>query len=529
MPIRKRLLGFAFASSDLLIELDADRRVALALGSGPSPEVACAALQGQPLADMVVAADLPVLNQALTGLRPGARIGPIPVQLKAGPGRARPVAFSAFSLPELAPAVSCSISWLGEAVDVAPPSETPILDPGAFLAQARSLMMDRVAPAGLAVDFIKVGGLAEQTDAALRAAIRVEAALQSASINGESAAKLAPERYAVLRDSSDGRDLVGEVTRLGQEEGLQLSVSSDAADLADVPPLNALRALRLAAEDCLRDGGLGQTGAAFNDALARTVREAESFRTMVRDRAFEVHYQPIVSLKTGAVHHFEALSRFRSVEGPAGAIRMAEEMALIESFDLVVLDKVVRRLRQPGSGLLKIAVNVSGASLVDDAYVNALLRMTAETPELRRRLMVEVTESAALADIDAANRRLSALREAGIKLCIDDFGSGAASFDYVRKLQVDTVKIDGGLIQGLEQDKRARTMISHLVELCGSLGLTTVAEMVETQGAADILRDLGVDFGQGWLFGKAEAEPRTVLPPSGPVAARRTGAVEAWG
>ncbi len=529
MPIRKRLLGFAFASSDLLVELDAEGRVALALGSGPSADMPAAALHGRALTDIVAPGDTAVLNQALAALRPGARVGPIPIHFLAGPGRARPVAFSAFSLPELAPSVSCSISWLGEVGALAEPSDTPILDAAALLAQARSLMLDRVASPGLAVDFINVGGLAEQTEAAARATVRVEAALQSASVDGESAAKLAPERYAVLRDTQDGRDLVGEVTRLGRQEGLDLAVTSSLTDLAEVPPLNALRALRLAAEDCLRDGGLGKTGAAFNDALARTVQEADSFRSMVRDRAFEVHYQPIVSLKSGAVHHFEALSRFGSSDGPAGAIRMAEEMALIESFDLVVLDKVVRRLRQPGSGLLKIAVNVSGASLANDAYVNALLRVTADTPDIRRRLMVEVTESAALADIDAANRRLSALRDAGIKLCIDDFGSGAASFDYVRKLQVDTVKIDGGLIRGLETDARGRTLIAHLVELCGSLGLSTVAEMVETQAAADALRDLGVDFAQGWLFGKAEAEPRTVLPPTGPVAARRRGAVEAWG
>ena len=529
MTMLNRLLGLSFASSDLLLELSASGQVDLALGSGPSPCISCDSLTGQALSDVVVASDLPVLTQALSGLRPGTRIGPIPIHLHAGPGCARPVTFSAFSLPELAPSVSCSVSWLGDIIALAEPTDTPILDPAAFLAQARSLMMNRVAPAGLAVDFINVFGLADASEAGARATERVEAVLQSASINGGAASRLAPEHYAVLRDPADGRNLAEEVTRLGREEGLELTVLSNQTELADVPPLNALRALRLAAEDCLREGSLGQTGAAFNDALARTVNEAETFRAMIRDRAFEVHYQPIVSLKTGAVHHFEALSRFRSPEGPAGAIRMAEEMALIESFDLVVLDKVVRRLKQPGSGLLKIAVNVSGASLTDDSYVNTLLRITSAEPELRRRIMVEVTESAALADIDAANTRLAALRAAGIKLCIDDFGSGAASFDYVHKLQVDTVKIDGKLVQGLEHDARARTMIAHLVELCSSLNMTTVAEMVETQGAADALKELGVDYAQGWLYGKAEAEPRTVLASAGPVAARRRGAVEAWG
>jgi EAL domain-containing protein (putative c-di-GMP-specific phosphodiesterase class I) len=153
--------------------------------------------------------------------------------------------------------------------------------------------------------------------------------------------------------------------------------------------------------------------------------------------------------------------------------------------------------------------------------------MTASAPDDRRRLIVEVTESVALADIAAANRRLGVLRDAGIKLCIDDFGAGAASFDYLHGLSVDTVKIDGKFVQALERDPKARTVIAHLIEMCTSLKLSTIGEFVETEASADILRSLGVDYAQGWLFGKAEAEPRTVLAPSSPV--RRRGAVEAWG
>ena len=524
MSSRQRLLGLAFAASDLLIELDAGRRVSFALGAGPAADVPDDRLVGRGVAELVAPADRGAVIQALADLTAGRRTGPIPIRILTGDGRARQGGLSLFSLPGLAPAVSCAVSWSGE-VEILP--AVPVLSPDAFFDRTRAVLAED--PAGArAVDFISVAGLAEAGEAGERATLKVEAALQSASAGGESAARLAPERYAVLRDGAAPGDLAEEVMRLGREEGLELDVSASTTDLGDAPPVNVLRALRFAAEACLRDGGLDVAGPAFSDALARAVNEAEAFRARVKDRAFEVHYQPIVDLRTGAVHHFEALSRFRSPDGPAGVIRMAEELALIESFDLVVLEKVVRRLTQPGSGLLKIAVNVSGASLADDTYIRNLLRLTSSGPELRRRLMVEVTESAALADVAAANRRLSALRDAGIKVCIDDFGAGAASFDYIRSLQVDTVKIDGKLIRGLEDDARARTMVAHLVELCGSLGLTTVAEMVETQAAADILAELGVDFGQGWLFGKAEAEPRTILNTE-PAASRRMGAVEAWG
>ena len=141
--------------------------------------------------------------------------------------------------------------------------------------------------------------------------------------------------------------------------------------------------------------------------------------------------------------------------------------------------------------------------------------------------MVEVTETAALADLAAADRRLGALRNAGIKVCIDDFGAGSASFDYLRGLSVDAVKIDGALVRDIDIDARTRTLVAHLVELCGSLDLETIAEMIETDQVADALHDLGVTHGQGWLFGRAEAEPRTTLNTPA-IRGRRQGVVEGW-
>jgi EAL domain-containing protein (putative c-di-GMP-specific phosphodiesterase class I) len=138
-----------------------------------------------------------------------------------------------------------------------------------------------------------------------------------------------------------------------------------------------------------------------------------------------------------------------------------------------------------------------------------------------------VTETAALADIAAANRRLGALRDAGIKVCIDDFGAGSAAFDYLHGLSVDAVKIDGGFVRQIDGDARARTMVSHLVDLCASLNLTTIAEMIETEDAAKAVQALGVGYAQGWLFGRPEAEPVTIAPVA--QRARRQGVVDAWG
>ncbi len=531
MSIRNRLLGFAFASSDLLLELDAKGRVVFGLGSGPSLALSAESFCGVALWNRLVATSVDALNGVLADLGPGTRSAPVELLFNAGEGRARRAAARFFLLPDLAPNVSCSVTWEGPVYGLYE-TPAPALTPDAFLSRAREALAPPASPQDLAVAFVDIEGLAAAQgmgEVGERLNARVEAALQAASIDGASAGKLGPERFAMLRDGSVGQDFAGEVRELGHSEGLDLAVrSSETAIPADAEPLSALRALRFAVEGCLKDGGAGQPDLTFKDSLSRTLNDAHAFRTLVRDRRFDLHYQPIVDLKSGAVHHFEALSRFKGTNGPATTIRMAEELGLIDAFDVAVAEMALVRLRQPGSGLMKFAINVSGASLADDVYVQTLLRMTSARPDERRRLIVEVTETAALADMDAANRRLGALRSAGLKVCIDDFGAGSASYDYLRGLSVDTVKIDGKFVGGLDTDPRARTLISHLVELCRSMKIDTIAEMIETQAVADILRDLGVDQGQGWLFGKAEAEPRTVLAAPAP-SARRMGAVAGWG
>lgn len=529
MSLKSRLLGLAFAAADALIEIDKGGQVTFALGAGPVAGQQSAVWIGQPLIGLLAAASRPAVTEATRALGAGGRCDPIEVLMDCGDGRVRRAVFRAFMLPDLAPAVSCALTYVGAAFEIdAPMGMTALADADGFLEHARRSLNDQTGAAlqRLALAFIEVQGLTAANDAANeRVAARLGARLQLASHDGVSAGRLTGNRYALVKEAGDGRDLEAEVREAGLAEGLNLtSRASEVAVGSDA--LCALRAMRFAIEGCLKDDST-QPELSFADSLSRTLKDADRFRGIVRDKEFALFYQPIVDLKTRAVHHFEALARFGQSGGPAPAIRMAEELALIESFDLAVAEKIVHRLRQPGSGLLKIAINVSGASLANDAYVAALLRMTASEPDNRRRLIVEVTETAALADIAAANRRLGALRDAGIKVCIDDFGAGSAAFDYLHGLSVDAVKIDGAFVRQIDGDARARTLVSHLVELCGSLGMTTIAEMIETEDAAQAVQDLGVNFGQGWLFGRAEAEPVT----TGPVAqrARRQGVIEAWG
>jgi len=538
MTLTPRLLGLAFATADTLVEVDEKGVVRFTLGSAPAADQQTAQWVGQPLSERLSRDSAARVARLLAELKPGERSPPVIILLDCGDGRVRRASFRAFALPEIAPALSCALSYEGDPfVPADAPaagtsgavSQASAVDADGFLAHARASLSGGAAQAlqRLALAFIDISGL-EGVDEGTLARIheRIGATLGAASHDGASAGRLTTARYALIRNDEDPRDLAAEMQIVGEAEGVNLSAHAAQAPLGG-DAASALRAMRFAIEGCLKDGGLEQPELSFAESLQRTLKDADRFRAIVRDREFALFYQPIVDLKTRAVQHFEALARFGQASGPASAIRMAEELALIEGFDLAVAERAVKRLRAPGGGLLKIAVNVSGASLANDAYVAALLRMTASAPEDRRRLMVEVTETAALADLAAADRRLRALREAGVKICIDDFGAGSASFDYLRGLSVDTVKIDGGLVRGIDSDPRARTLIGHLVELCDALNLHTIGEMIETETVAETLGALGVTHGQGWLFGRAEAEPRTILG-SPSLRARRQGVIEAW-
>ncbi|WP_235561390.1 EAL domain-containing protein [Brevundimonas sp. Root1279] len=515
----------AFASADVLLELDRGR-VAFALGAGPAPGIDPAtAWAGQSLDDLLDASCRNAVMARIAGLQPGVRSTPVDIRVLTGDGRARAASLRAFALPELAPFISCALSWEGAVHDV--PAERPkaALDARGLLQRLGAVLALGGTGPELTVDFVQVPGLDGEGEARRRANAAIETRLQAHSLDQASAARLAPDRFALIRESSDISDLAEAVRAAGAAEGLDLSPITSRGEIGRCEAAIAVRTLRLALEDCLKDGA--DAGVHFGERLKRTVQDADRFRGIVRERQFTLAWQPIVALDTRAVHHFEALTRFGGAgQAPTGPISMAEELGLIEGLDLAVAEKALGQLRQPGFGLTKAAINVSAVSLTSDAYVQGLLRMTASVPDIRKRLMVEITETTALQDLDAANARIGALRNAGIKVCLDDFGVGAASLDYLRRLQIDVVKIDGGFVRDIAADRTARSMIGHLVELCRDMKVLTVAEMVETEPQADAVRALGVDYGQGWLFGRPTAVPAvTASAPAG----RRRGEVASWG
>lgn len=264
------------------------------------------------------------------------------------------------------------------------------------------------------------------------------------------------------------------------------------------------RVLRYSLDRYLEAGAQG-AGEGLGGHVRRAVAERARFEAMVAAGAFELAYQPVVSLRDGRLHHFEALARFEPGASPAGAIRFAEELDLILGFDLAAAARVVGALQAEPHA--RIAVNVSALSLMTPAFLKAFGAI-AGLSAVCGRLMVEVTETQGLGDLERADAVIGALRRLGCEVCLDDFGAGAATLEYLRRLDVDYVKIDGRYVEEAEANPRDALILKHLAALCRDLSVRTIAEKVETGGTAALLRGLGVDFAQGFAYSRPLAAPR---------------------
>ncbi|HEY5248943.1 MAG TPA: EAL domain-containing protein [Dermatophilaceae bacterium] len=233
---------------------------------------------------------------------------------------------------------------------------------------------------------------------------------------------------------------------------------------------------------------------------------AELRRGLVRNE-FALHYQAIVSLATERIVGFEALLRWehseRGLVSPDEFVAHAERTGLIVPIGAWAVREAcsaaVSMRRIAGHEDLVMSVNVAPRQLQSDDIIDVVRSALRDTALPSDALCIEITESE-LADDAATVERLNQLRDLGVHLAIDDFGTGYSSYNHIHRLPVNRVKIDRTFIEGLDQRALARGLAPSIVRMCQTLGLSTVAEGVETVGQAAQLRDLGCVNAQGYLF-----------------------------
>ncbi len=269
-----------------------------------------------------------------------------------------------------------------------------------------------------------------------------------------------------------------------------------------------------------KDGGRNRVHVydpASASARHREMRWVSRLTSASDEGRLDLVFQPIVPVagEGSARPHYEALLRLRDESGaevlPREFIPAAERYNVMPVLDRWVMEKIIGELapsRRDGfeQAPFTIAMNLSGTTLSDQAFLESLLEMLEQRDPAPGALCFEITETAAITNLAAASYLMRELASRGCLLALDDFGSGLSSFNYLRNLPVHYLKIDGQFVQNVADDPVDRSLVEAIVQVARAMGVQTIAERVETQAVLDTLRDIGVGHVQGWLLGR----PRSI-------------------
>jgi len=316
-----------------------------------------------------------------------------------------------------------------------------------------------------------------------------------------------------MRVANRIQDALGPFTVEGREVFISASIG---IALSTTPRATAEELLRDADIAMYRAKTLGKSRCEFFDqemhtkAVTRLDLETD-LRRAVDEQEFRLHYQPIVQLETGRIAGFEALVRWQRTPQclvfPDSFIGVAEATGLIVPLGKWILREACReaqlwQARYPQNPALSVTVNVSPRQFADPQLVSDIKEAADETGINPSRLHLELTESVAMADPARTQQVLSQLKDLGIGICLDDFGTGHSSLSRLRRFPVDVLKIDRSFVSHMDTDAEARQIARLIIEFAHTMNLQVIAEGVETAAHIDHLRSLGCEFGQGYFFSK---------------------------
>ncbi|WP_203294277.1 EAL domain-containing protein [Maricaulis parjimensis] len=505
MPLveqRNRFLSFAFAASDILIETDKSGIITFAAG-------ATAALPDAPASgeDAFEArldqTSRPVFRAFLRRLRPSRRIGPAGISIQG-----RRAQLSGWVLED-----SDRVRWTVAFDALDAPDE---VDPQAFERSATEAIREaREQGKPLSMSLLSLS-CEEDCDRLLGPddAHRLHQAIAASCLIavGDSgvAHPVDSHRTALIHPQDmDGAALKREVRETLDAFDLE-EVEVHLSSVCDAPELDAqttvqafLHAINTAAETG-KALDLASLQAAAAQLMAETEQRITELRTTIAGRVVEPHAQPVIDLQTGEVHHHELLLRLPGGRPVEESVGFAESTGLIYEIDFAMTEIAANFLREDYDRP-SLAVNLSGKSLTNMNWAKKFMALLADLKIDRSRLMFELTETASIKNIKAANSVIAKIRERGHPVCLDDFGAGVAGINYLRDFPLDVVKIDGSYVRRFDKSERDQRLLGGMIGLVNAMGADAIAESIETEACAQRMKALGVRFGQGYYFGKPVA------------------------
>jgi diguanylate cyclase (GGDEF)-like protein/PAS domain S-box-containing protein len=319
----------------------------------------------------------------------------------------------------------------------------------------------------------------------------------------EQARQLADELVKALR---------GHAATLGSEE-IQTAASIGVAPLAGLSGTEALAYADLAMYEA-KEGGRNrlavyQAGDGRRPSASGRLAEADRIRAALAEDRFVLHGQPILDLAEEKICHYELLLRLQDDSrkeplAPGSFLYAAERFGLILEIDSWVVRQAIALLAECATlgERPQLHVNLSGKSITDEVLAEQIEQALAKADVDPAALVFEVTETAAIANIEEARAFALGLRRLGCQLALDDFGSGFGSFFYLKNLPFDYLKIDGDYVRGLATSRTDQLLVQALVGIAAGMGKKTIAEFVPDETVTRLLREMGVDYAQGYHVGE---------------------------
>lgn len=247
----------------------------------------------------------------------------------------------------------------------------------------------------------------------------------------------------------------------------------------------------------------------YHQEINKKLEWKQLIETAIAENWLTLYYQPILDLQTQTISHYECLLRIVKSDGemmgPAEFIQYSEKLGLIESIDILVINLAIKQhlaLQKNGKEHLKLAINLSGRSINSDKVKDEIKTLLQRPEVCSEKIIFEITETSAVTNFSSAQNFISEIRELGCQVALDDFGTGFSSFYYLKNMSFDYIKIDGAFIKRIDSDKEDKIFVKALSDVARALGKKTIAEFVESEQIVTILKELNIDYAQGYHISK---------------------------
>jgi len=516
---RDQLVAVAISASDLLIEVDSDGVIAFLAGAVVRLGVTAAQSPvGLSFVDLFKHADRPAAREHIARVAEGRAITPLLLHLRRG--GVPSMLFGGCAMPQGRTILFMGVGDQADARASLPnlvtETERGLMSRPVFSALALRRLPDDLA-SGLKLTFIDIRGYSELPEpmissvaGGLSAAIARQVSVCGSGI--EAVGELGRGRFGVLHRGllriDELQEAVTALLRAAAPAAPMLSLATATLEPGrdGIFGRKAMRVLRYAIERFAVSGDRAPELGIENDDLDAlfpdTVSRIDNLEHAIDNGIFDLAYQPIVDLRDRGVRHREALVRFRDGTTPWAAVAAAEAAGMMGDFDLAVCARAIEHIEIGASGMLPVAVNLSGRSLESRGFAERLLMLIETRHVPPPSLMFELTENAILGEVQHVNDVVQRLRHRGFRFCLDDLGSGANSFHYLRSIPVDFVKIDGAFGRDALLNERDRSFLRYISGFCRENGILAIAEMIDSEADVERYLDLGIDYGQGYLFGR---------------------------